>query len=56
MSEDASQAPKSQADRQFPKQFADKKYLSASQLKKDELISRLQVRIDKTTQSVIGTI
>jgi hypothetical protein len=41
--EGVSQVTKSQADRQFPKQFADKKYITASQLKKDDLISRLQV-------------
>lgn len=40
--EGVSQVTKSQADRQFPKQFVDKKYLTASQLKKDDLISRLQ--------------
>jgi hypothetical protein len=41
--EGVSQVTKSQADRQFPKQFVDKKYITASQLKKDDLISRLQV-------------
>lgn len=43
MSEDDSASQtKSQADLKFPKSFADKKYLTA-QLKKDELINRLQV-------------
>jgi hypothetical protein len=40
--EEASQT-RSQADLKFPKTFEDKKYLT-TQLKKDELISRLQVQ------------
>ena len=53
--EGASQATKSQADRQFPKQFADKKYLTASQLKKDDLISRLQVNAARTVLFCFAT-